>query len=143
MKKTKENNFNLKAILGTITAIVLSLALFVFTNVFFPFKQWGPPGHEPADSLMYVFFVQFALSILMLVFSSYLVFIYLKDYLQLKSKFILGILLAIFSFMLFAIAANPALHVFLGVYGGKGVFQIVPYIFATISLAILVWVSSK
>ena len=50
---------------------------------------------------------------------------------------------AIFSFMLFALTANPLLMVFLGVYGDRGPFQLIPYLFATIALAILGWVSSE
>ena len=91
----------------------------------------------------YVFLAQIVLSLMMLVMSFYLLFIYLKDYLQLKSKFTMGLIVAVFSFMLFAFAANPLLHMFLGVYGGQGLFPLIPYLFATLSLAILVWVSSK
>ncbi len=90
-----------------------------------------------------IFLIQLGLSTIMVLLSLYLLFTYIKDYLQLRTKFTIGLIVSIFSFMLFAISANPILHVFLGVYGGRGIFSVVPYLFATISLAVLVWVSSK
>jgi hypothetical protein len=79
----------------------------------------------------------------MLALSIYLTFVYLKDYLELRSKFTFGILMAVIAFMMFAITSTPLLHWFLGIYGRPGMFSMVPYVFATISLAILAWVSSR
>ena len=45
--------------------------------------------------------------------------------------------------MLFAISANPLLHMLFGVFGRPGLFSIIPPLFATVSLAILAWVSSR
>ena len=137
-----KNDFTLKAIMGTILALLLSVGIFLAANMVLDFKRLGPRP-ETMEFMQDILMVHALLSFTMLVLSLYLVFIYLRDYLQLKSPFTLGLLIAVFSFMLFAIAANPLLHIFFDVYGGKGVFSIVPYLFATISLAILVWISSK
>jgi len=48
-----------------------------------------------------------------------------------------------FSFMMFSIGINPWLQLFFGVYGQKGIFSLIPIGLATLSLAILAWISSK
>jgi len=147
MEKRKGDNLTLKAFCGAVLAILISVGLLLAANAAMPFRQFepndAPPREAPPDMFQNVFLLHSILSIVMLILSFYLFFIYLKDYLQLKSGFTFGLLLAIFSFMLFAVATNPFLHVFFGVYGRNGLFQSVPYLFATISLGILVWVSSK
>ncbi len=140
--RKKEDNVKWKAMGGTILAVFLSIAIFVVVDLVVPFRQLGS-RRELMELANNIFLVHTTISFLMIALSVYLLFTYLKDYLELKSKFTIGIMLAIFSFMLFAIAANPILHMFLGVYGGKGLFQLIPYVFATIALAILVWVSSR
>ncbi|MBU0527418.1 hypothetical protein KKE92_02970 [Candidatus Micrarchaeota archaeon] len=140
--RKKENNITLKAIIGTMLAVFLSISIFIVVDFVVPFRQLGPRD-GPMELANDIFLAHTAISFLMIALSVYLLFTYLKDYLELKSRFTIGVLLAVFSFMLFAIAANPPLHMFLGVYGGRGLFQLVPYVFATIALAILVWVSSR
>lgn len=147
MEKRKENNLTLKALCGAVLALIIALGILLAANAAMPFRQFEPggvpPREAPPDVFRGVFLASAVLSTLMLVLSFYLFFIYLKDYLQLKSGFTIGLMIAIFSFMLFAVTANPFLHVFLGVYGRNGLFQSVLYLFATISLAVLVYVSSK
>lgn len=153
MKKTNKNNFTFKAIAGTIIAFLFAISIFVVVDATSPVRQWGPPPEAEGPAIMpapegqmmipNIFLIQLGLSTIMVLLSLYLLFTYIKDYLQLRTKFTIGLIVSIFSFMLFAISANPILHVFLGVYGGRGIFSVVPYLFATISLAVLVWVSSK
>ncbi len=134
-------NDRIIAVLGTILAFALSVLVFVVVNAIVPFQHMGPGMMMgPYQDFFYVHTI---VLFLMLALSLYLFYIYLRDYIQLKSKFTFGLLLAIFSMMMFAIAANPVLHVFFGIYGRSGLFTLVPYLFATISLAILVYVSSK
>ncbi|MDD5172520.1 MAG: hypothetical protein PHF60_05820 [Candidatus ainarchaeum sp.] len=142
MEKTKINNLTLKALAGTVLALLFAVAIFIIADAIMPFREMGP-GPEGTDVMPYIFMAHTFLLTAMLLLSLYLLFTYLKDYLQLKSRFTLGIIFAIFSFMLFALTANPLLMVFLGVYGDRGPFQLIPYLFATIALAILGWVSSK
>lgn len=139
---TKENDFTLKAAAWTLLAFLSALGMLLIADALMPFRQLGPRT-EAADIMPYMFMAQAFLSLAMVLLSLYLMFTYAKDYLQLRSGFTLGLLLAIFSLMLFAVTANPLLHVFLGVYGGRGAFNLIPYFFATLSLAIMVWVSSK
>ena len=123
-------------------ALLLALGIFVVFDSAMPFRHLGSRA-EVAELLQNIFLLHIGLSTAMILLSLYLLFTYLKDYLQLKSKFTLGLLIVVFSFMLFAISTNPALHIFLGVYGSKGLFNMVPYVFATVALAVLVWISSK
>lgn len=161
-KLENRNNYTAMAAAGTILVLIFAVGMFLVINHLMPFKQMEPPStfenNSPptfprargsgnatfeSDSIRTIFLVHTLLSAAMLLLSIYLLFIYLRDYLQLKSKFTLGLVFAVFSFMLFAITANPLLMVFLGVYGGRGPFTIIPYVFATIALGILVYVSSK
>jgi hypothetical protein len=134
----KNNNYSLMAGLGTIAIVFVAITLFVFVNQFVPFDR-----HEMLDAST-IFMVGSFLSFFMFVLSIYLIFTYLKDYLELKSKFTLGILCMIISFMLFSLTSMPPIHNLFGVYGRPGLFTMVlPSVFATLSLAILAWFSSK
>lgn len=142
-KQTKKgNNVAEKAAAGTLIIVVLSIVILFMADKVVSFKDVNTRYEfkELVDNYM-MFGNIITLSMLLL--SVYLIFIYLKDYLELKSSFTLGVLLAVISFMLFAVTSNPMFHQFLGIYGKTGVFMLVPYIFATISLAILAWISSK
>lgn len=147
-KKTKakgkngKNNYTVKAAGLTLLIVAFCIGIFLFANMLTPFR--GLESREEVREIMQSYFLITAmLSSIMLVIAIYLVFTYLKDYLELKSSFTLGILLAVVSFMLFAITANPFLHMVLGIFGDPGLFSIIPLVFATISLAILAWVSSR
>jgi len=146
----------LKAGIGTLLIVLFSVGILLAANMMFAFRdideRIGPrdqcqprpaPGEVAPRSPDLFFMIGAVASTLMLLLSVYLVYTYLKDYMELKSAFTLGVLSAVVAFMLFALTANPMLHSFFGVYGRFGVMQIIPYVFATVSLAILAWVSSK
>lgn len=140
--KKEKNNYSFKAAGFTLLAVVLCIGIFFVADALAPFK-----GLESRRELEAVkqssLYIMSSISSIMFLISAYLVFIYLKDYLELRSRFTLGILLAVISFMLFAISSNPLLHVMFGIFGKQGLFAIIPMAFATISLGILAWVSSK
>ncbi len=140
--KKEKNNYSFRAAGFTLLIVVLCIGIFFVADALVPVKGWGNREELRAIQESYLYIMS-SISSIMFIISAYLVFIYLKDYLELKSRFTLGILLAVISFMLFAITANPLLHVFLGVFGKMGLFSIIPMVFATISLGILAWVSSK
>ncbi len=140
-KKNGKNNYTVKAAGLTLLIVAFCIGIFLIANVLTPFQGLEKRGEfkEIMKSYMYI---DMGLSTIMLIVSLYLIFVYLKDYLELKSSFTLGVLLAVVSFMLFAISANPLLHMMLGI-GKEGLFSIIPLVFATISLVMLAWVSSK
>jgi len=128
--------------LGTFAIVIATLALFLLVDSLTPFERME--RNPPFELMQNWFMISSALASAVLALSLYLIYTYLKDYIELKSKFTLGILLAVFSFMLFAITSNPVLHRFLGLdRGGMGPFSLMPLLFAAISLAILAWISSK
>ena len=138
-KKRETNNLTLKAAVGAVASVILSVAILIFTNALFPFSR----ADRSFEIMQNYFLLNSTLAFAALCLSIYLMFIYLKDYLKLKSKFTLGILLAIFSFMLFAITSTPLLHMLFGMYGRMGLSSLTPLLFATIALAVLAWTSSK
>ena len=140
--KKPKNNYGFRAAGFTLLIVVLCIGIFFVADALVPVKGWENRRELMALQESYLYIMS-SLSSVMFLISAYLVFIYLKDYLELRSRFTLGILLAVVSFMLFAISSNPLLHVFLGIFGKMGLFSIIPMVFATISLVILAWVSSK
>ncbi|PIT85036.1 hypothetical protein COU37_00765 [Candidatus Micrarchaeota archaeon CG10_big_fil_rev_8_21_14_0_10_45_29] len=135
----KENNYSYMAGACTIVLIAAAIALPVIVNYFFPFK--GMPMSLEFEIYEYL---RAGMTLLILGFSTFLIFTYLRDYFELKCKFTLGLLLALISFMLFAITSNPILHTAMGFNGPiSGILSILPLFFATLALAILAWVSSK
>ena len=144
LKSKKQNNASLKAMLGTIAIFLVSIGIFVAVDALFPFRRhMGPGGGMQNEVFISIFSLISFLSTAILLLSVYLIFIYLKDYLELRSGFTLGVLAAVVSFMLFAISSNPILQSYLGLYGGPSLFSLIPYFFAAISLGVLAWVSSK
>ncbi|MEM3555523.1 MAG: hypothetical protein QXF56_02300 [Candidatus Micrarchaeia archaeon] len=135
-KKERKVDYTAEALLGTIGIALLSLLLLFAANSIFPFRR------QSVDENIFFLFGNF-FSLATFVLSLYLTFIYLKDYLELRSRFTLGVLLVIISLMMFALTSNPFIHVIFAVYGIRGIFPMVPYLFATIALAILAWISSS
>ena len=141
-RENPKNNFGNKAAIGTLLIIIFAIGIFVMADILFPFRGWE--SREEMHQLMqWGFNISILISSVMLLVSIYLVFIYLKDYLELRSSFTLGVLLALISFMLFAISWNPLLMSLFGIWGKPGVYSMIPMTFATISLLILAWISSR
>jgi len=138
----KGNNMSVKAAIGTLIILVLAMAIFFIINMAMPFRDFGS-REEVREIMMHSMMITSLTSSVMLVLSIYMIYIYLKNYLELKSKFTLGILLAVISFMFFALTSNPMFHMIFGMFGKDGIFTLIPLVFATISLAILAWISSR
>jgi uncharacterized BrkB/YihY/UPF0761 family membrane protein len=139
-------NSNSKAILGTLLILLLGLALLIFVNSLIPLKRGMPDFRMAKDLFLDVMILRTALSILTLGLSLVLTYIYLKDYIELKSRFTLGILFTVISFMMYALTSIPILHQFFGLkpgMGSMGLFDIIPLLFSAIAMTILAWVSSK
>lgn len=145
-KKTKEkkanNNYTFKAVGWTLGTLVLCVGIFLLADVLFPFKGLGS-REEFRDLQMNLSVLIGTLSTIMVLVCAYLVYIYSRDYLELRSKFTLGVLSAVVALMIFALTVNPFFHFFFGIMGNPGVFTLIPYFFATAALVILAWVSSR
>jgi len=67
---------------------------------------------------------------------------YLKLYSEVRSRFTLGLLLAMFSLFIYAATSNPLIHALSGFcLSGLGPFTMIPDIFAAVALGILVYLS--
>lgn len=139
MEKNEKNktNYTLTATAGTIAIVMTALALFLVAGLMSPLR------HEEPPDMFLLFLVGTGLSIIMFILSIFMIYIYFRDYLELRSKFTFGILLMMVALMLFSLTSMPFIHNFFGVFGRPGIFTVVPYLFATVSLAILAWLSSK
>jgi hypothetical protein len=140
--KKGKNNYGFKAAGFTLLAVLLCIGIFFVADMLTPFRSLE--NRDEFRAMMESqFLIMNSISTVMFLISIYLVFIYMKDYLVLRSRFTLGILLAVISFMLFAISSNPLLHVVFRLPDKSGLFTLIPMVFATISLGMLAWVSSK
>ncbi len=77
---------------------------------------------------------------------AYLIFVYTKDYLALRSGFTMGLLFFMCTFMLYAISTCPLLHSFFGLRGmggGVGIFSVLPTVFNFVALLIFTKISSQ
>lgn len=141
-ERGKGNNLAFKAGAGTVLLVLAAVAAYMVADVALSFKHIDTRA-EARMIMEQQFVLTSLISLLMFLFSIYLIYIYLKDYLALRSGFTLGLLLMMFSFMMFSIGINPLLQLFFGVYGKTGLFSFIPIGLATLSLAILAWISSR
>ncbi|PIT84778.1 hypothetical protein COU37_01395 [Candidatus Micrarchaeota archaeon CG10_big_fil_rev_8_21_14_0_10_45_29] len=143
MKKNKikkgESKLNAVAALGAVGIAVLGFLLFFAADALI---LSGGRGRMPPMMGGDFFLFRSFLSMLIMGFSLWLVYVYLKDYMELKNELTLGILFAVIAFMLFGISSIPQLHRMLGI-GAAGIFDTLPLVFAALALAILAWVSAK
>ena len=135
----KEKKVKSKAALGTLMALVMVFVSMVVFNAVSPFsKVRGPMATMSVHFALNTFF-----SVVILILSLYLTYIYLKDYLILRSPFTLAVLAAVFAFMVYAITSSPLVQLFFGVRDSLGLFAVLPPVFITIALGALAWASSK
>ena len=133
------NGLMLKALLGTIGIFVAGILVFFVADLVMPFRRG--PMMAMMQNLQNVFLIGTLLSTVMLAFSLYLIYVYLKNYLELKNEVMLGLLLAVASFMMFALSSNPFFQFFFG--SNPGVFTVIPLVFAAAALGALAWISAR
>lgn len=132
----KKSNPTPLAIVGSLASVALGFAILLALDFFFPFQR-GSIADLDLSTLRLV------LSSVSLILSIYLIFIYLRDYLQLRAPFTLGLIAAVWALMMFALTSCPILHRFFSVGIGMGPFSIFPLFFATLALGVLAWTSSR
>ncbi|MFH0926967.1 MAG: hypothetical protein V1822_00105 [Candidatus Micrarchaeota archaeon] len=131
-------NRTIVALIATTAIVILSIFGFLAANVVFRFDTMLLESN-------FILQLRTFLALTTLGFCAYLTFIYLRDYLELKSGFTLALIFSVIAFMLFSLSANPLLHTVCGTPEdvAEDIFTILPLAFSTIGLAILAWVSSK
>ncbi len=108
----------------------------------------GPgPGGAPPESDLAPFqdnlYLPLSLSLLNVALAVYILYIYVKDYLSIKSSFTLGMVVFLFSFLLYTLSSSPLLYMVLGPYGVAGELSFVPMLFSTICLLIFAKLSNE
>jgi len=110
------------------------------------FEGKDPPDDdeiERRDPTLYLIIASAVASINMLI-ASILIILYFQVYKKVKSEFTLGLIIMMFSLLLYAIFANPLTHSIFGFRAfGLGAFSIIPHVFATIAMSILLYLSLK
>ncbi len=147
-KRKNENGQNRAgpAALYTVALIAVALGVLALSSLLLPHFERelrAPPGSPsfPPDIGDYPL-VRFALSAVNILLVVYLLFIHVRDYLRLKSSFTLGLVIFLFSFLLYALSSFPVLHMLLGEGGRAEFLSFVPMIFTTIGLLVFAKLSS-
>ena len=97
----------------------------------------------PGDVELYYTF-KTVLSSINATFLVFLLATYIKMYKEIKSEFTIGLMLFSITLLLYALASNPILQ---GIFGfrafGLGPFAMLPDLFTTIALAVLLYLTMK
>jgi hypothetical protein len=161
-KRTQEKNKGAKtyslAAIYTIALIIAAFAVIIVSSLLLPSVQvvgiresegrpsFGGGGvmNNPrfADLNSYAT-LRLILSIINALLVIYLLFVYVRNYLVLKSNFTLGIIAFLFSFLLYALSSIPIVHELFGPFGIATVFSFVPMLFSAIGLIIFAKFSNE
>ena len=153
--ENKANNAKTDSLAAIYTAglIVAALAIIVMSSFLLPsfgFAERSADGRarvqlrddtaapppEQAAGMEEYFMLRLALAALNAILIIYLLYIYVKNYLRLKSGFTLGLVAFLFSFLMYALSSLPLMRMALGPYGIGGMFSFVPMLFSAIGLII-------
>jgi hypothetical protein len=88
--------------------------------------------------------IKSAVTLINIVIAVILIGMYLKIYREVKSDFTIGLIVVMFALLLYAITSNPFIQ-YLFTYRafGQGPFILLPDIFATVALSVLLYLSLK
>ncbi|MDE1798406.1 MAG: hypothetical protein KGH63_03300 [Candidatus Micrarchaeota archaeon] len=154
--KPNGSKFTTKAVFYTATLIAAALAILVISSFILPrlqmvedlregiFSPFASPQAmaEIQAELGSFFFLRLLLSAANIALLVYLLYIYVKDWLQLRTSFALGLVAFLFSFLLYALATFPPLRL-LQLFRGPDIFSFVPLLFSAVGLLIFVKLSNE
>jgi len=133
--KNKNNPFVYSAafFFGTLAVVlVLSMVISAFT----------PKPMRVAS--IEIFYAKVVVSTLNMLLLAFLIHNYAKAYVNVKSRFSLGLLMMAVALLAGSFTANPLLQAFFGFRGtGIGPFLLVPELFTLAAVAILIWLSRE
>jgi chromate transport protein ChrA len=146
-----ENHMNKSArnwlIIITIIVVALLAALWATTTVWFPRYPWGPRERPPLDILgdIELFYtVKTVLSTVNVTLLVILLLTYFSIYRKTRSEFTIGLMIFSAVFLLNVVASNPlVIRAFGFLPFGLGPFAMLPDIFTSIALAVLLYLSIK
>ena len=138
----------LTAAVYTLILIAAAIGIIMISSILIPDIGRAARGgdmmgrFEPPAPEMEIAFLEdnmalrFGISALNVILVVYLLYIYIKDYLALKTNFTLGIVAVLFSFLLYALTSFPLVRLSLGPLGIAGELSFVPMFFSAIGLLI-------
>ena len=134
-----------RLLLGLIVAITFVVILGVILSPLLLRPPSGVPEPRPPDGndlLALLTTVKTIVSMVNIVLILTLLGLYYRIYLEMKSRFTLGLVLLILVLLLYAITSNPLIHILFGYYPlGLGPFTVMPDIFAAIALFVLLYLT--
>jgi hypothetical protein len=161
-KKTERKNDIGKtrtAALLTFGLIAAAIAIIAVSSIFLPglgrAMREGPnhfeagalaPPPPPENEIAFLegnFALRFGLSALNVLLAIYLLFVYVKDYLSLRSTFTLGLVAFLFSFLLYALTSFPLVRMVMGEFGFASSLSFVPMLFSAMGLLIFAKLSNE
>ena len=139
----KKLSMILKVVVVTIVVAVIGLVLTSF--VLRPPETAPPPIPQPDRVLMDIFLkVKTMVSLVNVVFIITLMSIYSGIYRQVKSQFTMGLIIVMLVLLLYALTSNPLVQILFGYQAqGIGPFAMIPDVFATFALGLLLYISME
>ena len=139
------NNKKLTVLLPVVAiAIVVAVIGLVLASLLLPPPEIAPPPIPQPDRVLMDFFlkVKTMVSLVNIVFIISLMLIYRGIYRQVKSQFTLGLIVVMLVLLMYALTSNPLIQILFGYHAqGLGPFAMIPDIFATFGLGLLLYIS--
>ena len=139
------NNKKLSVILPVvaIAVVVAVIGLMLASFILRPPETAPPPIPQPDRVLMDIYLkVKTMVSLVNIVFIVALKSIYRNIYRQVKSQFTLGLIIVMLVLLLYAFTSNPLIQFLFGYQAqGLGPFAMIPDIFTTFALGLLLYIS--
>ncbi|MGY5859145.1 MAG: hypothetical protein RTV72_17545 [Candidatus Thorarchaeota archaeon] len=146
MTENNEMNNKKRTVLLPIIVIAITVAIIglVLASLILPPPETAPPPiPQPDRVLMDIYLkVKTMVSLVNIVFIISLVGIYRGIYRQVKSQFTMGLIIVMLVLLMYALSSNPLIHVLFGYQAqGLGPFAMMPDIFTTFALGLLLYIS--
>ena len=139
------NNKKLKVILPVVAiAIVVAIIGLVVASLMLPPPEIARPPIPQQDRVLMDIYLKAKtmISLVNIVLIISLMFIYRGIYKQVKSQFTLGLIVVMLVLFMYAFTSNPLIQILFGYQAeGLGPFAMIPDIFATFGLGLLLYIS--
>lgn len=142
----------MKSLTVTLTLLLGAMAIMFISAQMIPqvltghernFGGIAPPRGIPlSEDLESFFALRLLLSVSNVCLILYLLYIHVRDYVELRSDFTLGLVAFLFSFLLYALSSFPIAPLIFGRFGA-GVMSFVPMLFSAIGLIIFLKLSTE
>ena len=145
---TQNDEMNSKKLSVILPVVVIAIIVAVIGLMLVSFllrspETAPPPIPQPDRVLMDIFLkVKTMISLVNIVFIIALMTIYRSIYRQIKSQFTIGLIIVMSVLLMYALTSNPIVQVLFGYQAqGLGPFTMIPDVFATFALGLLLYIS--